>query len=98
MPTLTKKPKSTKLDEKAIADLIAKGGEVPAEVKPKAETTKKTKQPKKAQKKVSVQLRLPQPLIDRIDDILDSRVVDVSCHTWFLEDIEAKILAEGKSD
>lgn len=101
MATITKKPRNNKakisksnLSDNEIAQLIAKGGEVPAEVKPETAVAPKPK--KKVEKKVSVQLRLPQQLINRIDDILEARVVDVSRHTWFLEAIESKILAEGK--
>lgn len=93
MSLITKKPKSKKLSEQEIDQLIKKGGEVP----PEADTAKIMGKNKKSSKRVNVQLRLPQHLIDRIDGILDSRMISVSRHTWFLEAIEAKIKVEEGS-
>lgn len=94
MSVITKKPKSTKLKAAEVDKLIAKGGDVPPVIKGKA--SKRVK--KKPQKKIPVQLRLPQDLIDRIDGLLDSRLVNISRHTWFLEAIESKIIAESASE
>lgn len=98
MSVLTKKPKranatttNQKISEDQIEKLISKGGEVPVE----SQAPPATRAKKQTQKKVSVQLRLPQSLINRIDDILDNRIVDISRHTWFLEAIESKIMAEN---
>lgn len=92
MSIITKKPKAgPKLTDKDIDALIAKGGDVPAEVET---TTKRQAKKTKSDKKVNVQLRLPQDLIDRIDDILDNRIISISRHTWFLEAIAAKIKAD----
>lgn len=91
MSIITKKPRSSKMSDKDIDALISKGGDVPAAVKIDTNTTPKRSKP---DKKVNVQLRLPQNLIDRIDQILDGRIVNISRHTWFLEAIEAKIIAE----
>ena len=95
MATITKKPKRTqspKLSNEEIDKLISKGGEVPNAQPTEVTTAVRTK--RTPQKKVSVQLRLPQGVIDQIDTILDNRIVTISRHTWFLEAIEAKILSE----
>jgi len=92
MAVISKKPKRKQLSETDIDKLISKGGDVPKPETSQVEPTTRTK--RKAKKKVSVQLRLPQNLIDQIDDILDNRIVNISRHTWFLEAIESKILAE----
>lgn len=92
---ITKKPKKAQksnLKDDEINALIAKGGEVPQE-----ETVMKVRIKKKATKKVPVQLRLPQQLIDQIDAVLDKRLVNISRHTWFLEAIESKLRAESES-
>lgn len=78
------------LDESAIDSLINKGGEVPKEKKP-AKSPKKAPKP---EKKIPVQLRLPQNLIDMIDDHRDKRMVRLSRHTWFLEAIAEKLKRE----
>lgn len=90
MSGISKKPKNAGvLTEKDIDALISKGGDVPAEEKP--EVGNKTK---KSSKKIPVQLRLPQDLLDVIDGIIDDRVVKVSRHAWFLEAIAEKIEKE----
>jgi len=91
---ITKKPKKIGLNESQIDKLISKGGDVPVEVKPKS--TKRVR--KKPEKKIPVQLRLPQDLIDTIDGLLDQRLVNISRHTWFLEAIESKIKAESVAE
>ena len=93
MSLITKKPKSKKLSEQEIDQLIKKGGEVP----PETDTARMMSKKKKSAKRVNVQLRLPQNLIDRIDGILNDRMISISRHTWFLEAIEAKIKAEEGS-
>ncbi len=92
MAVISKKPKRKQLSETDIDKLISKGGDVPT--KETATEVRAPRAKRKLQKKVSVQLRLPQNLIDQIDDILDNRIVNISRHTWFLEAIESKILAE----
>ena len=92
MAVISKKPKRKQLSETDIDKLISKGGDVPT--KEPAQEARAPRAKRKLQKKVSVQLRLPQNLIDQIDDILDNRLVNISRHTWFLEAIESKILAE----
>lgn len=90
MNKISKKPKATGvLTEKDIDDLINKGGDVPAEQKPKEK-----RKVKGADKKIPVQLRLSQDLLDVIDGIIDDRVVKVSRHAWFLEAIAEKIEKE----
>lgn len=90
MSGISKKPKNAGvLTEKDIDALISKGGDVPAEQKP--EVVNKTKKPAK---KIPVQLRLSQDLLDVIDEIIDNRVVKVSRHAWFLEAIAEKIEKE----
>ncbi len=54
-----KKAKSAVLDESAIDSLINKGGEVPEEKKP----VKRAKKASTPEKKIPVQLRLPQKLL-----------------------------------
>lgn len=93
-PRRNAKPTTPKLSEDQIAQLISKGGDVPAA--DAATTTAPVR--KKADKKVSVQLRLPQSLINTIDGLLDQRIVDVPRHTWFLEAIEAKIRSERSAE
>ena len=91
MSGISKKPKNTGiLSEKDIDALINKGGNVPVEEKP--EVVNKTK--KQPAKKIPVQLRLSQDLIDIIDEIIEDRVVKVSRHAWFLEAIAEKISKE----
>lgn len=91
MSGISKKPKNVGiLTEKDIDALINKGGNVPAEQKP--EVVNKTK--KQPSKKIPVQLRLPQDLLEIIDGIIEDRVVRVSRHAWFLEAIAEKIEKE----
>ncbi len=85
-----KKAKSVVLDESEVEKLINQGGEVPKEKKP----AKRVKKPQQVEKKIPVQLRLPQTLIDVIDDHRNQRLVRVSRHTWFLEAIEEKLRRE----
>lgn len=93
MSGISKKPKKTGvLTEQDIDKLISKGGDVPS--KQKSKTTKAIKKPKKPSKKIPVQLRLPQDLLDIIDGIIDDRVVKISRHAWFLEAIAEKIEKE----
>ena len=92
MAVISKKPKRKQLSETDIDKLISKGGDVPT--KEAVQEARVPRAKRKLQKKVSVQLRLPQNVIDQIDDILDNRIVNISRHTWFLEAIESKILAE----
>ena len=88
-----KKSASAILKESEVENLINKGGEVPKEKKP----AKRTKKAAKPDKKVPVQLRLPQSLIDVIDDHRSQRLVRVSRHTWFLEAIEEKLRKEQEA-
>lgn len=90
MSGISKKPKNTGiLTEKDIDVLISKGGDVPAEQK-----NKNVKRAKDTGKKIPVQLRLSQNLVDVIDEIIDDRVVKISRHAWFLEAIAEKIEKE----
>ena len=90
-----RKKKTTKavLKESEVENLISQGGEVPKEKKP----AKRVKKAQKPDKKIPVQLRLPQSLIDVIDDHRAKRLVRVSRHTWFLEAIEEKLRREEQN-
>jgi len=77
---IARKPKSKpKVSEKTITEIIEKGGSVPAEktVKSKSEQT--------------VNLRLPEDLLDEIDNLVGARRVKTSRHTWLMEAVVEKI-------
>ena len=98
MSGISKKPKKTGvLTENDIDALINKGGDVPAKEKTKVakKPAAKKKVVKKPAKKIPVQLRLSQDLLDVIDGIIDNRVVKISRHAWFLEAIAEKIEKEN---
>ena len=90
MSGISRKPnKSVVLSNVDVDALINKGGEVPKNKAPEKSKTDKT-----PPKKIPVQLRLSQDLLNIIDGIIDDRIVRVSRHTWFLEAISDKIEKE----
>lgn len=92
--TITKKPRaSTSLSkpimpEADIQALIAKGGSVA-----QAEERK----PLQDNKPQLVQLRLDRHVIDRIDAVLDTRLIKTPRHTWLLEAVHEKLLREEEN-
>ncbi len=84
---VTRKPKPQ--DSSAEADvmaLIEKGGSV-ATNKPKRTRTKPQ----------LVQLRLSREVVDRIDSVIQSRLVPPSRHTWLLEAVYEKLQREEET-
>lgn len=72
---LTRKPKA---EESKIQEIICKGGKSSAEASPKP-------------KKITVQLRLSETMLERIDKAVNRRAVRIPRHTWFLEAIVEKM-------
>ncbi len=97
---LSKKPAKPILNTEGvdIDALINKGGSVPSEKKGAAMPTIPVE---KAQKKVlkggmvPIQLRLSPEILDRIDGIIEGRVIPTSRHNWFMEAISDKIKKES---
>ena len=89
--TITKKPRASDTVPKAImpeADiqaLIAKGGSV-------AQVEKR--KPLDDNKPQLVQLRLDRHVVDRIDAVLETRLVKIPRHTWLLEAVHEKLTRE----
>ena len=89
--TITKKPHAshtvpkTVMPEAEIQALIAKGGSV-AQVE--------ERKPLDDNKPQLVQLRLDHHLVDRIDAVLETRLVKTPRHTWLLEAVHEKLARE----
>lgn len=86
---LTPRPKADQtgkstLDEAEIQRRIGQGSSEPGETGPSS-------------KRVSVILRLPQSMIDRIEAALDELPVRPSRHAWLMQAIEDK-LQQGRPD
>ena len=86
---LTPRPKAdqtgkSELDESEIQRRIGEGSSEPGEASPST-------------KRVSVILRLPQSMIDRIEAALDELPVRPTRHAWLVQAIEDK-LQQGRSD
>ena len=82
---VTRKPKPQ--DSSAEADvmaLIEKGGSVA------------TNKPKRTKPRL-VQLRLSYEVVDRIDSVIQSRLVPPSRHTWLLEAVYEKLQREEET-
>jgi hypothetical protein len=97
---LSKKPAKPLLntEEVDIDALINKGGSVPSAKKiEKSVVTPDTKPQKKVLKggMVPIQLRLSPEILDRIDGIIEGRVIPTSRHNWFMEAISDKIKKES---
>ena len=81
---VTRKPKSQDSStETDVMALIEKGGSVAAD---KSERTRAKPQ--------LVQLRLSREVVDRIDSVIQSRLVPPSRHTWLLEAVYEKLQRE----
>ncbi|HYQ92574.1 MAG TPA: hypothetical protein VES89_11005 [Candidatus Competibacteraceae bacterium] len=92
--TITKKPRASStvpkpaMPEADIQALIAKGGSVA-----QAEERK----PLNDNKPQLVQLRLDRHVIDRIDAVLETRLVKTPRHTWLLEAVHEKLTREEEN-
>ena len=83
--TITRKPKGKASDSEAqIAALIEKGGST---------VRQKTVEP--AAQNMSVSLRIPGPLAERLDNALLDKLIRVPRHTWILEAIVEKLDREA---
>lgn len=94
---LSKKPAKPTADTEGvdIDALINKGGSVPSAQKVESET--RTKPQKKVLKggMIPIQLRLSPEIVDRIDNLIEDRVMPTSRHNWFMEAIADKIHKES---
>lgn len=83
--TVVRKPKDeASTSEAQIAALIEKGGSA---ARQKAVTPPARNMP--------VSLRIPGPLAERLDNVLQDRLIRVPRHTWILEAIVEKLEREG---
>jgi hypothetical protein len=93
---LSKKPTKPTADTEGvdIDALINKGGSVPSAKK--VEPVQAEKQQKKVLKSgmVPIQLRLSPDVLDRIDGLIEARVIPTSRHNWFMEAVADKIKKE----
>lgn len=86
---ITKKPRALEkqtVSEADIQALIEKGGSIAKEGKKKSDNDNGRPQ--------LVQLRLEREVVHRIDEVLQSRLVKVPRHTWFLEAVYEKLSRE----
>ena len=85
---ITRKPRKTSpASSVSIDNLINKGGGValPTDTREK-----------KAEKQMS--LRVPGTMLEKIDRLLDQKVIRMPRHTWVLEAIEEKLAREEKKN
>ena len=83
--TITRNPKGkVSASEAQIATLIEKGGST---------ASQKTVAP--AAQNMSVSLRIPGPLAERLDNALQDKLIRVPRHTWILEAIVEKLDREA---
>lgn len=79
--TIARKPKGkTPASETQITALIEKGG-----------STARQETAASAAQSMSVSLRIPGPLAERLDSTLQDRLIRVPRHTWILEAIVEKL-------
>ena len=77
---IARKPKiKPVVSEKAISAVIEKGGSVP---------TEKTSKSKSEQ---TVNIRLPEDILNEIDNSVSARRIKISRHTWLMEAIVEKL-------
>lgn len=93
---LSKKPVKPIADTEGvdIDALINKGGSVPsAKTVPIATVLPVEKPQKKVLKSgmIPIQLRLSPDIVDRIDALIEGRVIPTSRHNWFMDAIADKI-------
>ena len=91
---LSKKPTKSTVDVEA---LILKGGSVPTS-SPKPTVARAAETPvsmtDEKEKKIMLQLRLPQEIVEEIDGLIEKRVLRISRHAWFMEALSEKIMKE----
>ncbi len=81
---IARKPKSKpNVSEKAISAVIEKGGSVPTEKNAKGKIEQ------------TVNIRLPENILDEIDNSVNSRRIKISRHTWLMEAIIEKLDRES---
>lgn len=80
--TITRKPKLINNKDK-IDVIIDKGGSVSGEIRTKCKSYKN-----------SMTLRLPDFLLDQINEILSKKLIPTPRHTWILEAILEKVQRE----
>lgn len=88
---ITRKPKSPALTSSAGVDvdaLINKGGSVATASAPPAAPSDKP---------VSVVLRVPAEVLERVDRSVEARAVKVPRHTWLMEAVIEKLAREAKA-
>ena len=86
MPVARKpEPKST-ISEKDISAVIEKGGSVPIEKQGKSKNEQ------------TVNLRLPENILNEIDNLVSLRRIKISRHTWLMEAIIEKLDRESSKD
>ena len=92
--TITKKPRASNpvpkpaMPEAEIQALIAKGGSVAQAEERKSLNDNKPQ---------LVQLRLDRHVVDRIDTVLETRLVKTPRHTWLLEAVHEKLTREEEN-
>lgn len=79
--TITRKPSAKTKSTAAVDAVIAKGGSVPNK--------------RKAKKVHAIALRIPDDLLQRIDQLLEGRAVRIPRHTWILEAIAERLERES---
>ena len=92
-----RKPTNTEQDEQKIEAFISGGGSEPETPSPTSESPKSVGEFQDDEIK-KVQLRLPQSLMDSIDQVLAQRRPKPSRHQWILEAIYEKLEREEISD
>ena len=93
---LSKKPTKPAADTEGvdIDALINRGGSVPLVKTVSVATVLPMEKPQKKVLKsgmVPIQLRLSPDIVDRIDALIEERVISTSRHNWFMEAIANKI-------
>ena len=91
MPIARKPILKPRVSEKKINEIIGKGGSVPLE------KTSKDSKSKTDQKEQTVNLRLPEDILNEIDESVNSRRIKISRHTWLMEALVEKLDRENKS-
>lgn len=88
---VTRKPKIAQAAEPRVdvEALIRKGGSVAGE---------EEKQPQKDGKTLSVVLRIPSDIMERLTETVNSRRIKIPRHTWLLEAIVEKLDRESETN
>lgn len=87
--SISKKPKikSSSQSEQKVQELIKKGGSA-------ANQDTKSEGKKKQKEIVPMSLRLPRELSERLEMVLERRLIKTPRHTWILEAILEKLKRE----